>query len=160
FAAVQGIERALEEAAHGLAGAGPGKDDTAAIPVEAMLERAAAVAGTAGAEPPAGVLPHPAAEGRYADEQRAPAPRVPPEKRARPERWELRIAATSTQVGVEDIARALGIARAADVRDVLAEGLSTRHQFVLWTRVGTTLTAALQRLVNDGLIETRIQPRG
>jgi hypothetical protein len=78
-------------------------------------------------------------------------------RRERPATWELRVARSSTEVRLADVARVLGVARLEDVRDVLREGLATRHQFVLWTRVGTTLDDALRAAVDAGLVETRTE---
>jgi hypothetical protein len=77
----------------------------------------------------------------------------------RPANWELHVTASSTEVGLESIARALGVGRLEDVRDVLSEGLTRRHQFVIWTQVGTRLAEPVRALVDQGLIETRVSVR-
>jgi hypothetical protein len=58
-----------------------------------------------------------------------------------------------------DIARALGVASVHRLRDVLREGLRTKERFVVWRRPNTLLSAELERLASDGLIETRTLAR-
>jgi hypothetical protein len=163
FGAADEVGRALDEAGRELLR--PEAKESSAAPIESLLRQAAAAAGAsaeAAAEVPALPIQTTA---RALDPEGKPPPdpdrdrSLTSAKKERPATWELRVEATTAEVGVQEIARALGVARLADVREVLLQGLSTRHQFVLWTRVGIRLSTALQALVNDGLVETRIQPR-
>ncbi|HVO10130.1 MAG TPA: hypothetical protein VMX54_05190 [Vicinamibacteria bacterium] len=157
-----GANARLERAASFAAGAG---GEAAADEAGPAAPLAARPAPAPAARPATAVPKQPAGTARaLRDEGHEPGPaegrRGRAEGRPRPERpatWELRVPRSSTEVRLLDVARVLGVARLVDVRDVLREGLAARHQFVLWTRVGTTLDDALRAAVNEGLVETRTQ---
>jgi hypothetical protein len=177
FTAAGEVGRALDEAGRKLPGKGEADGAAAAAPVIALLEAAAADAAAQGFESVKEPAPAEAKEPAPAEakvkvaaahrDEKKPAGRVheepwrdepsPDGRKARPATWELHVARSSTEVGLEEVARALGAARLESVRDILAEGLTSRHQFVIWTLAGTKLTTALRALVDQGLIETRIQ---
>jgi hypothetical protein len=79
---------------------------------------------------------------------------------ARPRRehaaWEFVAPEAATFVELSDIVRTLRLERAERLRDVLAEGLRSKNQFVIWRRPSTRLSAEIEQLVSNGLIETRV----
>lgn len=140
---------------------------------EALLDRAAALtASSAGdaiveAVPPPGGTERPEVPEPAARRVAAPSPALVQEqaravkvetdtRRERPAKWEHYVPESVTVVGVDAIARALGVLRAEDVRDVLLNGQREQHQFVLWARVTARLSSELQALVTQGLVETRV----
>jgi hypothetical protein len=130
----------------------------AVTPVADALGEAARAAEKPAETAPPAVERHALSDAGHDPEETRRGDERDPRSEARPERpatWELRVGAAPIEVGIEAIARTLGVERLAELRDVLAEGSTRRHQFVLWVRSETRLTEALRALVDQGLVETR-----
>ena len=145
FDAADGVEQALTSSAEGSLGSSAESQlNSAAVALNGATFDASAMA------PERTTQPEP--ENQSPRTQRS-------EARQEPGRWELTAPESGISLDLADIARALGVASVHRLRDVLREGLRTKERFVVWRRPNTLLSAELERLASDGLIETRTLAR-